>query len=81
MALKNGIYEISLYLNLPSKPLIDYFIMSRGKLNALVMVFKYYETSLFEIMEYRKQADKYYWTEVEILHIWRSLISSYIELN
>lgn len=45
------------------------------------MIFKYYEASLFEIVEYRRQAQRYYWTELELLHLWRSLISSYTDLN
>jgi len=40
--LKQGLYEISLHLSLDKSHLVDHFVMSRGTLNALVMVFKYY---------------------------------------
>jgi hypothetical protein len=81
VALKNGIYEIHLYQSLPNNPLVDHFIMSRGKINALVMLFRYYEVSLFEIVEYRRQAQRYCWTELELLHVWKSLVCSYADLN
>lgn len=58
---KQGIYEISLHQSLSKKQLIDNFVMSRGTMSALVMVFKYFEVSLLDIMQYRKQAENYGW--------------------
>ena len=80
--LKNGIYEISLYNEHKAfSPLFDYFIMSRGKLNSLVMIFRRYETSLYEILMYRKQANSYNWNYPEILTLWKGLIYNYRQLS
>lgn len=35
--------------------------MSRGTLNAFVMVFRYFECSLLDLVSYRKQAQGYGW--------------------
>jgi hypothetical protein len=51
--------------------------MSRGTLNALVMVFKFFECSLLDLVEYRKQAQGYGWKEDEILFIWMKAIKGY----
>lgn len=61
-------------------PLFDWFIMSRGKANSVVMLFKEYETNLQEIIEYRRQANRLY-TEWEIALIWRGLIANYKQLK
>ena len=59
---KQGIYEIAMHQSLNRKQLVDYYVMSRGTLNVLVMMFKYFENSLFELMQYRKQAQNYGWS-------------------
>jgi len=51
--------------------------MSRGTLNALVMVFRYFENSLLDLVQYRKAAQTYGWNETEVLYIWMKLIKGY----
>jgi serine/threonine protein kinase len=79
--LKEGIYEISLHQSMSRSQLVDHFIMSRGTMNALVMIFKYFETSLLDIMQYRKQAQGYGWNEQETMYIWMKIIKGYRELR
>lgn len=61
-------------------PLVDAFIMTRGKTSAFVMTFKNYEVSLLEIVRYRQIAD-YHWTEAELVTLWKMLISNYKNLK
>lgn len=50
-------------------------------MNALVMIFKYFEVTLLDIVQYRKEAQGYGWTEPEILYIWLKIIKGYRELR
>ena len=50
--------------------------MTRAKASTLVMIFRKFEVSLLEILQYRKMAD-YHWTEAELVTLWKILISSY----
>lgn len=79
--LKKAIYEIWVYNELRSmSPLVDYFIMSRGKVSTIVMIFKNFETSLLEIARYRQLAD-YHWNEAELVTLWKILINNYKNLK
>lgn len=79
-ALKRAVYEIWLYGELRSaSPLIDYFIMSRSQTHTMVLIFKNYESSLFEIVRYRQLAD-HPWTHPELLTLWKTLIANYRQL-
>ena len=75
--LKQGLYEIAMHQLLGKNQLVDHFIMSRGNLSALVMVFKYFENSLLDLAQYRKTAQGYGWNEAEVLFIWMKLIKGY----
>ena len=61
--LKNALYEISLHQTLNRNQLVDYFIMSRGTLHAIVMIFRYFENTLLDLVNYRKAAQSYGWNE------------------
>jgi serine/threonine protein kinase len=79
--LKRAVHEIWIYNELRSmSPLVDYFIMSRGKSNTFVMIFKNYETSLLEIVRYRQLAN-YHWSEAELVMLWKILISNFKQLK
>lgn len=69
-----------MYQSLKNSQLQDYFIMSRGKISALVMIFKYYEVSLLDIIHYRK-LDNFYYTEQEILFIAKIVVDHYKNLR
>jgi serine/threonine protein kinase len=78
---KQGIYEISLHQSLSRSTLADHFIMSRGTLNTLVLVHRYFESSLLDLVMYRKAAQNYGWNETEVLYIWMKLVKGYRELR
>lgn len=61
-------------------PLVDHFIMSRGKANTLVMLCKNYECTLLEVVRYRQLAD-YHWTEAEVVSLWKMIVSNYRQLS
>lgn len=42
VVLKHALNEIHVYQSLVNGPLLDYFIMSRGSLNTMVLIFKNY---------------------------------------
>lgn len=80
-ALKRAVHEVSVYNELRSgSPLVDHFIMSRGKACTFVMLFRNYEASLLEIVRYRQLAD-YHWSEAELVTLWKMLVANYRQLH
>ena len=54
--------------------------MCRGELNAIVMMFKNYETNLMEMLNYRRQTNRAY-LEWELGIVWKGLIGNYKQLT
>jgi serine/threonine protein kinase len=78
-AFKSGLYELSLYKTVPNSRLADYFILFKGDLKQLVMIFDYCYVSLHDVLYYRKMAG-YEWEESEILMVARMLAQQLVEL-
>lgn len=53
--------------------------MSRNKTNSMVMIFKNYEASLFDILRYRQLAD-HPWNHHELVALWKTIIGNYRQL-
>ena len=60
VSLKQALNEIHICQSLANGPLLDYFVMSRGNLNTMVLIFKNYEVNLMEVLHYREQIRRPY---------------------
>lgn len=68
-----------MYRNLSDSPLLDYFILCRGVRNVLVLVFRFYECSLIDLVHYRHLLHSP-WTDQEIVSIALILLRQYKQL-
>lgn len=77
---KKGLYEISLYQRLQNNILQDYFVIYKGEIKQLVMIFNYSYVTLHDVLYYRRVAN-YQWREQELLMIMNMLCENLLQLK